>query len=339
MPKMRAVQVPKPGGAFELIEREIPEPGPGLVRIKVEACGICHGDSVVKEGHFPGIQYPRVPGHEVAGVVDAAGPGVVPWKPGDRVGVGWYGGHCGHCPSCRRGDFLNCRTAQVTGITFDGGYADYMVVPAQALALIPSELSAADASPLVCAGITTFNALRHSGARAGELVAVLGLGGLGHLGIQYAARMGFNTVAIARGKDKAPLAFKLGARQYIDSTAQSPAEELQKLGGANLILATVTNSAAMNAVVGGLGIGGKLLVVGASFEPMAISPLALIPGSRSVAGWASGTAIDSEDTMNFSVLTGVRSVNEFFPLEHAAEAYEHMMSGRARFRVVLTTTG
>lgn len=337
MPKLRAVQVPKPGGAFELVEREIPVPGPGLVRIKVEACGICHSDSLVKEGHFPGVQYPRVPGHEVAGVLDAVGPGVIPWKPGDRVGVGWYGGHCGHCPQCRRGDFLLCRTGLVTGFSFDGGYADYMIVPAQALALIPKELAASDAGPLLCAGITTFNSLRHSGARAGDLVAILGLGGLGHLGVQYAAKMGFNTVAIARGQDKAPLALKLGARHYIDSTSQDPAGELTKLGGARVILATVTNAAAMSSVVGGLGIDGKLIILGAPSEPLSVSALPLLMARRAIAGWPSGTAVDSEDTLNFSVLAGVRSMNEVFPLERAAEAYERMMSGRARFRVVLTT--
>jgi D-arabinose 1-dehydrogenase-like Zn-dependent alcohol dehydrogenase len=337
MAKMRAVQVPKPGGPFELVEREIPEPGPGLVRVKVEACGICHSDSLVKEGYFPGIQYPRVPGHEVAGVLDAVGPGVVPWEPGQRVGVGWYGGHCGHCLQCRRGDFLLCRTGQITGFSFDGGYADYMLVPAQALALIPNELPAADAAPLLCAGITTFNSVRHSGARAGDLVAVLGLGGLGHLGVQYSAKMGFNTVAIARGQDKAPLALKLGARKYIDSTSQNPAEELMKMGGARVIVATVTNAAAMNATVGGLGIDGKLLVLGAPAEPLSISAIPLLAGRRTIAGWPSGTAVDSEDTMNFSAMTQVRSMNEVFPLERAAEAYDRMMSGKARFRVVITT--
>jgi D-arabinose 1-dehydrogenase-like Zn-dependent alcohol dehydrogenase len=337
MSKMRAVQVPKPGGAFEIVEREIPEPGPGQVRIKVEACGICHSDSLVKEGHFPGIQYPRVPGHEVAGVLDALGSGVVPWKVGDRVGVGWYGGHCGHCQPCRRGDFMLCLNGLITGMSFDGGYAEYMIAPAQALALIPKELAAADAGPLLCAGITTFNSLRHSGARAGDLVAVLGLGGLGHLGVQFAAKMGFNTVAIARGQDKAPLAMKLGARHYIDSTSQDPSEGLMKMGGARVVLATVTNAAAMNAVIGGLGIDGKLLVVGAPSEPLSVSAIPLLMARRTIAGWPSGTAIDSEDTLNFSVLAGVRSMNEVFPLARAADAYERMMSGRARFRVVLTT--
>jgi len=337
MPKMRAVQVLKPGSPFELVEREIPEPGPGSVRIKVQACGICHSDSLVKEGHWPGIQYPRVPGHEVAGVIDAVGAGVAEWKAGQRVGVGWYGGHCGHCESCRRGDFITCRNGKITGISHDGGYAEFMIAPAQALARIPEELPAADAGPLLCAGITTYNSLRNSGARGGDLVGVLGIGGLGHLGIQYAAKMGFRTVAIARGKDKEALALQLGARHYIDTTSQDPAEELTKLGGAKVILATVTNGKAMSAVVPGLGIGGKLIVVGAAMEPLEIPALLLLGGRRTITGWPSGTAIDSEDTMNFSVMTGVRSMNEVFPLDRASEAYERMMSGQARFRVVLTT--
>ncbi|HUI43217.1 MAG TPA: alcohol dehydrogenase [Terriglobia bacterium] len=337
MPKMRAVQVARPGGPFELVEREIPEPGAEWVRIKVEACGICHSDSLVKEGHWPGIQYPRVPGHEVAGVIDAMGAGVEEWKVGQRVGVGWYGGHCGHCVRCRRGDFVTCLYGLITGISMDGGYADYMLARAQALALIPDELSAVEAGPLVCAGITTFNALRNSGARAGDLVAVLGIGGLGHLGVQYASRMGFKTVAIARGADKGPLALRLGARHYIDSQAQNPAEELTKLGGAAVILSTVTSSQAMSAAVGGLGIGGQLIVLGAASEPIEVSPLELLGGRRTVTGWPSGSSIDSQDTLAFSAITGVRSMNEVFPLDRAAEAYERMTSGRARFRVVLTT--
>jgi D-arabinose 1-dehydrogenase-like Zn-dependent alcohol dehydrogenase len=337
MPKMRAVQVSRPGGPFEIVEREISEPGPGLVRIKVQACGICHSDSFVKEGQWPGLTYPRVPGHEVVGVVDAVGAGVSQWKPGQRVGVGWHGGHCGYCDSCRAGDFFACTVAlQVTGISFDGGYADYMVAPAIALALVPEDLSAVEAAPLMCAGITTYNALRNSGARAGDLVAVLGLGGLGHLGVQYAAKMGFKTVGIARGKDKEPLARQLGARHYIDSQAQDPAAELQKLGGARVILATVTSGGAMSAVQGGLGTNGTLLVVGADIS-MTISPIVLITGRRSVKGWYCGTADDSQDTMAFSVLSGVRSMNEVFPLTRVAEAYERMESGKARFRVVLTT--
>jgi len=336
MAKMRAVQVPKAGGPFELVERAIPGPVPGSVRIKVQACGICHSDSLVKLGHWPGIQYPRVPGHEIAGVVDAVGAGVASWKPGQRVGVGWYGGHCGECESCRRGDFITCRNGKICGISYDGGYADYMVAPAQALALIPEALPAADAGPLLCAGITTFNSLRRSGARAGDLVGILGVGGLGHLGIQYAAKMGFNTVAIARGKDKEQLARSLGAHHYIDTVAHNPAEELTKLGGARVVLATVTNAKAMSAVVGGLGIEGKLIVVGAAFEPLEVPPLLLLGGRRTVTGWPSGVASDSEDTLNFSVLAGVRSMNEVYPLERATEAYERMMSGNARFRVVLT---
>jgi len=337
MPKMRAVQILAAGQPFELVEREIPEPGTGQVRIKVQACGICHSDSLVKEGLWPGIAYPRVPGHEVAGTIDAVGAGVVGWKPGQWVGVGWYGGHCGHCESCRRGDFMTCRNGLVTGISFDGGYADFMIAPAQAVALVPQEISAVEAAPLLCAGITTYNSLRHSGARAGDLVAILGLGGLGHLGVQFAARMGLNTAAIARGKDKEPLARSLGARHYIDSQVQNPAEELTKLGGAKVILATVTSGKAMSAAVGGLGVDGKLIILGAAMDPIEVSGLQLIGGRRSISGWPAGTAIDSEDTMLFSALAGVRSMNEVFPLERAAEAYERMMSGQARFRVVLTT--
>ncbi len=337
MSKMRAVQVPRAGGPFELVEREIPEPGAGWVRIKVQACGICHSDSLVKEGHWPGIEYPRVPGHEAAGIIDAIGAGVVGWKPGQRVGVGWYGGHCGACEPCRRGDFISCRNGLIAGISYDGGYADAMLAPAQALALIPQELSAAEAGPLLCSGITTYNSLRNSGARAGDLVAILGVGGLGHLGVQFAAKMGFNTVAIARGKDKEPLARKLGARRYIDSQAQNVAEELTKLGGAKVILATATSGKAMSAVIGGLGVDGKLIVLGAAMDPLEVSALQLLAGRKSITGWPSGTAIDSQDTMSFSVLAGVRSMNEVFPLERAAEAYERMMSGKARFRVVLTT--
>lgn len=337
MPKMRAAQISRAGGPFEIVEREIPAPGAGQVRVKVQACGICHSDSLVKEGHWPGLQYPRVPGHEVIGVVDAVGVGVAQWKAGQRVGVGWHGGHCGYCDACRSGDLFACSKAlQITGISFDGGYADYLVAPAIALALVPENLSPVEAAPLMCAGITTYNALRNSGARPGDLVAVLGLGGLGHLGVQYAAKMGFKTVAIARGKDKEPLARQLGATHYIDSQGQDPSAELQKLGSARAILATVTDGTAMSAVQGGLGINGTLIVVGAA-EAMQVSPLGLIMGRRSVKGWYSGTAMDSQDTLRFSVLAGVRSMNEVFPLERVAEAYERMMSGKARFRVVLTT--
>lgn len=336
MPKMRAAQVTRPNGPFEIVEREIPQPGPGWVRIKVQACGICHSDSLVKEGHWPGLQYPRVPGHEIVGTVDALGAGVTHWKPGQRVGVGWHGGHCGFCDACRSGDFFGCSVAlQITGISFDGGYAEYLVAPAIAVAMVPEDLSAVEAAPLMCAGITTYNALRNSSARPGDVVGVLGLGGLGHLGVQYAAKMGFKTVAIARGADKEPLARKLGAVHYIDSQAQDPSAELQKLGGAKAILATVTNGDAMSAVQGGLGVNGTLMVIGAA-PAMQVSPLVLITGRRSIKGWYSGTAIDSQDTLAFSVLTGVRSMNEVYPLEKVNEAYERMMSGKARFRVVLT---
>jgi D-arabinose 1-dehydrogenase-like Zn-dependent alcohol dehydrogenase len=329
--------VAKAGGPLELVEREIPAPGAGKVRIKVQACGVCHSDTLAKEGRWPGLQYPRVPGHEVVGVVDAVGPGVAGWTVGQRVGVGWHGGHCGRCESCRRGDFFACQLAlQVTGITFDGGYADYMIAPVEGLAAVPDELSGAEAAPLMCAGVTTFNALRNSGARAGDVVGILGLGGLGHLGVQFAAKMGFKTVGIARGKDKEPLARKLGTWRYIDSQTQDPAAELAKLGGARIILATVTNGEAMTATLGGLGVNGTLLVVGAP-KSIEVSPGLLITGKRSVKGWYSGTSIDSQDALAFSALSGVRSMNEVYPLERAGEAYERMMSGKARFRVVLTT--
>jgi D-arabinose 1-dehydrogenase-like Zn-dependent alcohol dehydrogenase len=337
MPKMRVVQIDQPKGPFELVEREIPEPAPGRVRVKVEACGICHSDSLTKEGIMPGIQYPRVPGHEIAGVIDAVGSGVSGWTEGQRVGVGWHGGYCGHCENCRRGNFFACQWNQITGITYDGGYADYVVAHETALALIPAELSAVEAGPLVCAGVTTFNSLRNSGARPNDTVAVLGLGGLGHLGVQYCAKMGFNTVAIARGSDKEPLARQLGAQHYIDSQSQDVSGELAKLGGAKVILATVTNADAMSATVGGLGINGKLLVLGAPHEPLEVPAFPLIGGCRSIAGWYSGTSIDSQDTLSFSKLTGVRAMTEVYPLERAAEAYDRMMSGKARFRVVLTT--
>jgi D-arabinose 1-dehydrogenase-like Zn-dependent alcohol dehydrogenase len=336
MARMRAVQVSKPNAPFELVEREIPTPAAGQVRIKVQACGICHSDSFTVMGAFPGIRFPRVPGHEIVGLVDAVGPTVPDWKVGARVGVGWYGGHCGHCPRCRRGDFITCTTGQIPGISYDGGYADYLIVPFQALAAVPEALSAVDAAPLLCAGITTFNALRHSGATAGDVVAVLGIGGLGHLGVQFAAKMGYHTVAIARGQDKEPLARKLGAHHYIDSTTQNVAGELTKLGGARVILATVTDAKSMSDSVGGLGIDGRLVVLGAAPQPIQVAPLALIPGRRSISGWPSGTATDSEDTLAFSVLSDIRPTIETFPLERAAEAYARMMSGKARFRVVLT---
>jgi D-arabinose 1-dehydrogenase-like Zn-dependent alcohol dehydrogenase len=336
MAKSRAIQIPNPKGAFELVEGEIPEPGRGYVRIKVQACGVCHSDALTKEGLWPGIQYPRIPGHEVAGVIDAIGAGVEGWKIGQRAGTGWHGGHCGYCDSCSRGDFVLCQIApKINGISVDGGYAEHMIVFAGALAKIPDEITAEEAAPLMCAGVTTFNSLRNSGAGPGDLVAVLGIGGLGHLGIQFAVKMGFRTIAIARGADKGPLSRQLGALQYIDSNAQNPAAELQKLGGAKIILATATNAHAMNATLGGLAMNGKLIVLGAAPEALEVPPILLISGRRSVAGWASGSAIDSQVTMAFSAITGIRSMNEVFPFTRAADAYERMMSGQARFRVVL----
>jgi D-arabinose 1-dehydrogenase-like Zn-dependent alcohol dehydrogenase len=333
--KMRVVQVSRAKGPFEIVERPIPEPGPGSVRIKVQACGVCHSDSIVKEGLFPNIPYPRVPGHEVAGVIDAVGAGVIGFAAGQRAGVGWHGGYCGHCDPCRRGNLFACQTGQITGITYDGGYAEYLLAPATAVARLPADFPAVDIAPLLCAGVTTFNALRNSGAQAGDLVAVLGLGGLGHLGVQYAAKMGFHTVAIARGPDKAPLAKQLGAAHYIDSEAQDPAAELVRLGGAKVVLATATSGPAMSALQGGLAVYGSLMVLGAP-ESIEVSPGVLITGRRSVRGWYSGTAIDSEDTVAFSSRAGVRPMTETFPLERAAEAYDRMMSGKARFRVVIT---
>jgi D-arabinose 1-dehydrogenase-like Zn-dependent alcohol dehydrogenase len=335
MPKMRAVQVSAPGAPLEIVERDIPNPGPGYVRIKVQACGICHSDSVTKDGLFPGIQYPRVPGHEVVGVIDAVAPGVPRWKAGQRVGVGWNGGFCGYCDNCRRGEFFACQTSsEVTGLTRDGGYAEYMLAPITALALVPDDLSSVDAAPLMCAGVTTFNCLRNSGAGPGDLVAVVGIGGLGHLAVQFAAKMGCKTVAIARGKDEEPLARQLGAHYHIDNKTQDPAAELQKLGGAKVILATVTSADAMKAVLGGLDVGGTLMVVGA-VPSLEVNALQMLLRNQSVTGWYSGTSIDSQDTLGFSVLSGVRSMNEVFPLDRVAEAYDHMLSGKARFRVVL----
>ena len=336
---MRVVQIPRAGGPFEIDERNIPDPQPGWLRVKVEACGVCHSDSLIKEGLWPGIQYPRVPGHEVIGIVDGVGEGVKPWKNGQRVGVGWHGGNCGYCDHCRRGEFFACEVALLTtGISFDGGYAEYMIAPAEALALVPDGLSAIDGAPLMCAGVTTFNALRNSGARSGDVVAVLGIGGLGHLGVQYAAKMGFKTVAIARGKDKEAFAKKLGAFHYIDSRASDPAAELNKIGGANVVIATVTNAEAMTAVLGGLAPNGVFIVIGAA-GPISVDPILLITGCRSVKGWYSGMSIDSQDTLSFSALNDVQSMNEVFPLEQAAEAYDRMMSGKARFRVVLDVVG
>ena len=333
---MKAVQISKPGGSFEVVERPIPEPGRGQVRIKVEACGICHSDALVKEGMWPGLQFPRVPGHEIAGRIDKIGADVTLWKPGQRVGVGWHGGHCFECEPCRRGDFVNCKFEKITAIHFDGGYQEYMVAPAEAVAAMPADLPADEAAPLLCAGITVYNALRNSGARAGELVAVQGIGGLGHLGIQYARQMGFRTVAIGRGGDKQALARKLGAHEYIDTSTGSPAEALQKLGGAKVILATAPDSKSMSALMDGVGANGKLLIVGAGFEPLTITPLQLISGRKAIQGWASGTARDSEDTLQYSSLTGVRPMIERYPLEKAADGYQQMISGKARFRVVLT---
>ncbi len=333
---MKAIQVSRPGGDFELVERPIPEPGRGQVRIKVEACGICHSDLLVKEGFWPGLQYPRVPGHEIAGRVDAVGPDVTQWKPGQGAGVGWHGGHCFICDPCRRGDFIVCRNEKITALSFDGGYAEYMIAPAEAVAAIPSDLPAAEAAPLLCAGITTYNALRHAGAMPGDLVAVLGIGGLGHLGIQYARQMGFRTVAIGRGADKEGLTRKLGAHEYVDNSAGPPAAALQKLGGARVILATTPDSKSISALVDGLGPNGKLVVIGASPEPLSISPNQILGQRLAIQGWASGTAKDSEDTLQFSVLTGVKPMIERYPLEKAADAYERMMSGKARFRVVVT---
>lgn len=337
MARMRAVQVKEANGPFELVERDIPNPGAGTVLIKVQACGVCHSDAFTKRGAFPGIKFPRVPGHEVVGVVDKVGDGVPNWRTGQRVGVGWYGGHCGHCPSCRRGDFLTCANGQIPGISYDGGYADYMIAPFEALAAIPDDLKAAEAAPLLCAGITTYNALRNSGARAGDTVAVLGIGGLGHLGVQFAARMGCRTVAIARGAEKGPLAKKLGAHVYLDSTNQDVAAELGKMGGARVILSTVTDAKTMSKALDGLGIDGKMIVVGVSPEPIEVSPLLLVGGRRSIQGWPSGTSTDSEDTLHFSALSNIRPMIETMPLERAAEAYERMMSGAARFRMVITT--
>ncbi len=333
----RAFQVKSAGGDFELVQREFPEPGHGHVRIRVQACGVCHSDTITKSGLFPGIAYPRVPGHEVAGVIDAVGASVHIYKAGQRVGLGWHGGHCFYCNPCRRGDFILCENQQIAGISYDGGYADYVIAPANALAIVPDDLADVDAAPLMCAGVTTYNSLRHSGARPGDTVAILGLGGLGHLGVQFAAKSGFNTVAIARGQDKGPLAKELGAHHYIDSTAQDVPAELQKLGGAAVILSTLTDAAALAGAVGGLAPNGKLVIVGVPEKPFELNTIPLILGNRSVAGWASGTGMDSEDTLNFSALTGVRPKIEIYPLEKAPEAFDRMLSGKARFRVVITT--
>jgi D-arabinose 1-dehydrogenase-like Zn-dependent alcohol dehydrogenase len=333
---MKVAQVAKPGEGFQIVEREIPTPGAGQVRIKVQACGVCHSDVLTVDGLWPGIQYPRVPGHEVAGVVDAVGDGVSAWKKGQRVGVGWHGGHDNTCRECRRGDFRNCQNGKVTGISYDGGYQQYMVAPVEALVSIPESLKDVDAAPLLCAGITTYNALRHSGALPGDLVAVQGIGGLGHLGIQFANKFGHKVAAVGRGPENAALAKKLGASVYIDSKATNAAEELQKLGGAKVILATAPSSKAMSELINGLGPNGKFIVIGATFDPIEVAPVQLITGSKSIEGWAAGTPADSEDTLRFAELSGVRPMIETFPLEKAAEAYARMLSGKAEFRVVLT---
>ena len=337
---MRVAQISKANGPFEVVERDIPEPGPNTVRVAIDACGVCHSDVLVKAAAFPGIALPRVPGHEVIGRVDALGPGVEGWTIGQRVGVGWHGGYCGKCDPCRRGKFFACVSGPpITGISHDGGYGEYMIAPVTSLARVPEGLSATDAAPLMCAGVTTFNALRNSGARSGDIVAVHGLGGLGHLGVQFAAKMGFHTVAVARGVDKAQLALSLGADRYIDSTVEDPAKALAAMGGARVVLATVTDADAMSAIVGGLGVEGALLVLGAPQTPLAVSAVPLIFGNRGVAGWYSGVSIDSEDTLAFSARTGVRSMNEVMPLAEVDGAFERMMSGKARFRVVLAVGG
>jgi D-arabinose 1-dehydrogenase-like Zn-dependent alcohol dehydrogenase len=333
---MRAAQVPSAGADFQIVDREIPQPGAGHVRIKVQACGVCHSDVLTKDGYWPGITYPRVPGHEVAGIVDAVGAGVSESKKGQRVGVGWHGGHDGTCLECRRGDFGNCRNMKIAGISYDGGYQQYMLAPVEGLVSIPESLSDVDAAPLLCAGITTFNALRHSGALPGDLVAVQGVGGLGHLGIQFANKFGYKVVAIGRGPENATLAKKLGAHVYIDSKATNAADELRKLGGAKVILATAPSSKAMSELIDGLGPNGKLMVIGAAFDPIEVTPIQLIAGSKKIEGWASGIPTDSEDTLNFAELTGVRAMIETYPLEQAAAAYARMLSGDAQFRVVLT---
>jgi D-arabinose 1-dehydrogenase-like Zn-dependent alcohol dehydrogenase len=333
---MKVAQIPKAGADFQIVDREVPKPGRAQVRIRIRACGVCHSDVLTKEGQWPGIQYPRVPGHEVVGVIDELGAGVSEWKNGQRVGVGWHGGQDNTCRACRRGDFRNCRNLKVPGISYDGGYEQYMVAPVEALVPVPETLGDAEAAPLLCAGITTYNALRHSGAFPGDLVAVQGVGGLGHLGIQFANKSGYKVAAIGRGSENAALAKKLGASVYIDSKAVNAAEALQKLGGAQAILATAPSSKAMSELIDGLAPNGKFMVIGVSFDPIEVTPLQLITGSRALQGWAAGTPADSEDTLNFAELSGVRPMIETYPLEKAAEAYARMLSGKAQFRVVLT---
>jgi D-arabinose 1-dehydrogenase-like Zn-dependent alcohol dehydrogenase len=336
MSEMKVAQISKPGGDFEIVQREIPNPPPGHVRVRVEACGICHSDAFVKEGHWPGLQFPRIPGHEIAGVIDAVGEGVVTWQRGQRVGIGWHGGHCTTCEPCRRGNFVNCESLRIPGFTHDGGYAEYVVNPVEGLARIPDDLESVSAGPIMCAGITTYNALRNSGARGGDLVAILGIGGLGHLGVQFARKLGFRTVAIGRGKDKQDLANQLGAHHYIDTETEDAARELQRMGGAKIVLATVPSSKAISPLIDGICADGKLVIVGASPEPLTISPIQLIGKRRSVIGWPSGTSRDSEDALAFAALSGVRPMIETFPLANVAEAYERMITGKVRFRAVLT---
>jgi len=331
---MKVMQVSKANGPFELVTRPIPEPGPGQARVKVEACGICHSDSLAVSGAMTG-RFPVVPGHEVIGRVDALGPGVEGWKAGQRVGVGWYGGHCGRCEPCRRGEFVSCQKGSVPGLTYDGGYQEYMVTSTQSLAAVPDSLDSVEAAPLLCAGLTTFNSLRNAGAKAGDLVAVLGLGGLGHLGVQFAAKMGYRVASIARGADKADFAKKLGAHHYIDSTKEDPAQGLQKLGGAQVILSTVTHAEAMTAALGGLGLHGRFVILGVDMKPIQVNMLPMLMLKQHIQGWPSGSSVDSEDTLRFSEMTRVKSMNEVYPLEKAQEAYDRMMSGKARFRVVL----
>jgi D-arabinose 1-dehydrogenase-like Zn-dependent alcohol dehydrogenase len=332
---MKRMRVTSAGGSFELVEERMRDPGARYARVRVQACGICHSDSFTKEGAWPGIIYPRTPGHEIAGVIDAVGEDAEPWKVGDRVGIGWHGGHCGKCESCRRGDFITCVKLQVPGISYDGGYSEFVTVPIEALARVPAELTPEDAAPLMCAGVTTFNALRNSGARLGAIVAIQGIGGLGHLGIQFASKLGFETVAIGRGGDKKSLALKLGAQTYIDSASQDVAKELLVLGGASVILATAPDGRAMGSLIDGLGVDGRLVIVGASADPFGVSSLQLIPVRKSIGGWPAGTAIDSEDALKFAVANGVRPMTEVFPLERAADAYDRMISGKVRFRSVL----
>lgn len=332
---MKAMQIQEANGDFVLVDLPIPEPTEGQIRVKVEACGVCHSDAFVKYGAFPGIEFPRVPGHEVAGVVDALGTGVSAFKNGDRIGVGWHGGHCFQCEPCRRGDFPNCTSQKICGISYDGGYEEYMVAPWEAAVRIPDELSFVDAGPILCAGVTTFNSLRNAGARSGDTVAISGIGGLGHLAVQYARRMGFRTIALSRGEDKRALAKELGAHQYIDTAQTNVAEALQALGGADLILATAPNAKVIGELTDGLSPRGKLLIVAAAADNVEFTPLTMLTG-KSIAGWPSGSPIDSEDALNFSVLTGAKPKIETFPLEKADEAFEKMMANEVRFRAVLT---